>query len=90
MLIIIIVSRDRIVNRDSYPALHYPEMYLLHNGYKEFWEHFPELCEPRAYQTMVDTRFSAEEKAFRKKSKSWAAGGTVARTGASASRLFKH
>ena len=84
--------RDRVVNHDSYPALHYPEMYLLHNGYKEFWENHPDLCEPRAYQTMADVKFQAEEKAFRKKSKSWAAGGgggTVARTGTAASRLFK-
>jgi hypothetical protein len=30
----LIFNRDREVNQDTYPALHYPECYLLHEGYK--------------------------------------------------------
>ncbi len=88
-----LVLRDRTLNKNTYPALHHPEMYLLHNGYKEFFEHYPELCDPREYRPMKDPRYSQEEKLFRKKSKSWAAGGgTVARMGGgagSSSRLLK-
>jgi hypothetical protein len=36
-----------------YPALYYPEVYLLHLGYKEFFSHHPDLCTGR-YTTMVD------------------------------------
>ena len=38
-----------------YPALVYPECYLLHLGYKEFYKHYPELCTGR-YTEMVDPR----------------------------------
>jgi M-phase inducer phosphatase len=54
-----------------YPALHYPEIYLLHNGYKEFFENNSDLCEPHAYRQMLDSNFSNEYKHFRAKSKSW-------------------
>jgi len=83
-------SRDREVNKPTYPNLYHPETYLLHEGYKVFWENYPDLCTPRAYQPMKDPKYSAEEKSFRKKSKTWAsgAGGTVARTGA-APRMLK-
>jgi len=83
-------SRDREVNKPTYPSLYHPETYLLHEGYKVFWENYPDLCTPRAYQPMKDPKYSAEEKSFRKKSKTWAsgAGGTVARTGA-APRMLK-
>ena len=55
---------------------------MLHNGYKEFWENYPGLCEPQSYLMMTDSRFTAQEKTFRTKSKSGGAGGagTVART----------
>lgn len=32
-------SKDREMNSINYPALCYPEVYLLHNGYKNFYEH---------------------------------------------------
>ena len=90
--VIICPCRDRCQNSASYPALFYPEIYLLHNGYKEFWEHYPDLCQPRAYQPMADPKFSQEEKMFRKKSKTWhsgaGGGATVART-MGVSRLLK-
>jgi len=85
-------SMDRQLNKLTYPALHYPECYLLHDGYKVFYENYPELCHPRAYVQMADKNFSQEERKFHRKSKTWAAGGggaaTVSRTGAS-SRLLK-
>merc|ERR1712088_1275707 len=49
-------KRDRDLNNATYPALHYPECYLLSKGYKEFYENYPELCEPRAYVTINDPR----------------------------------
>uniref|UniRef100_A0A0K2UNI8 protein-tyrosine-phosphatase n=1 Tax=Lepeophtheirus salmonis TaxID=72036 RepID=A0A0K2UNI8_LEPSM len=72
-------QKDRCLNKDTYPALHYPECYLLHKGYKEFFRLYPELCEPNGYRSMADPNYQKDAKAFHKKSKSWA-GGTVART----------
>ena len=80
------------MNKATYPALHYPECYLLHEGYKVFFENYPELCEPRSYVTMADPNYTHEERRFHKRSKTWAAGGgggTVSRTGAASSRLLK-
>lgn len=31
-------KRDRAMN--EYPRLHYPELYILKGGYKEFFQHF--------------------------------------------------
>lgn len=61
-------SEDRASN--SYPNLSYPEMYLLHGGYKEFYNNHSDLCEPSAYRKMVEA--SKEEiQHFRMKSKTW-------------------
>jgi len=30
-------SSDRETNKDDYPRLHYPELYLMGGGYKEFY-----------------------------------------------------
>ncbi|GAB0091494.1 M-phase inducer phosphatase [Sergentomyia squamirostris] len=64
-------KHDRHCNEDNYPALHYPEIYLLHGGYKEFFETYPDLCEPRSYRQMLDPGYCDEYKQFRAKSKSW-------------------
>jgi len=82
-------KKDREINKATYPALHYPECYLLHEGYKAFYEAYPNLCDG-SYLPMKHPSFVSEERKFHKKSKSWAAGGggTVSRTGAS-SRLLK-
>ena len=66
-------TKDRNVNKDVYPGLHYPEVrhqnvydfikfifsqvYLLHKGYKEFWTNHPELCEG-GYTEMDNPQFS--------------------------------
>ncbi len=31
-------ERDRLLNQHQYPKLHYPEIYLLEGGYKNFYE----------------------------------------------------
>ena len=31
-------SQDRMMNKDCYPYLHYPELYLLDGGYKVYFE----------------------------------------------------
>lgn len=65
-------NHDRMSN--PYPALQYPEIYLLHGGYKEFFETNSDMCVPNAYRQMLDSNFSNEYKLFRAKSKSWAGG----------------
>lgn len=87
-LISILFCRDRELNKETYPALHYPECYLLSQGYKEFYENYPDLCDPRAYVRMADPSYASEERKFHKKSRSWAPGGTLSRT-SSSSRLLK-
>ncbi|XP_058450205.1 M-phase inducer phosphatase-like isoform X2 [Malaya genurostris] len=70
-------NHDRILNSDSYPALHYPEIYLLHGGYKDFFAVYPDLCDPIAYRQMLDPQFGDAYRHFRAKSKSWNAGDAV-------------
>uniref|UniRef100_A0A3B1KE37 protein-tyrosine-phosphatase n=1 Tax=Astyanax mexicanus TaxID=7994 RepID=A0A3B1KE37_ASTMX len=40
---------DRAVNTQNYPLLLYPELYLLQGGYKHFYTHYPDLCDPCNY-----------------------------------------
>ncbi|XP_058811843.1 M-phase inducer phosphatase-like isoform X2 [Topomyia yanbarensis] len=70
-------NHDRILNSDSYPALHYPEIYLLHGGYKDFFAIYPDLCDPIAYRQMLDPEFGDAYRHFRAKSKSWNSGDSV-------------
>ncbi|KAH8271343.1 hypothetical protein KR018_007339 [Drosophila ironensis] len=86
-------SLDRERNTNAYPALHYPEIYLLHNGYKEFFESHVEHCEPHAYRTMLDPAYNEAYRHFRAKSKSWngngdGLGGATGRLKKSRSRLM--
>jgi len=48
---------DRISN--TYPSLTLPDVYIMEGGYKAFYEAYPDLCSPRDYVSMWDTRFSA-------------------------------
>lgn len=38
-------EHDRSVNWSHYPYLHYPDVYILDDGYKGFYEKYPEHCE---------------------------------------------
>lgn len=64
---------DRATNKEHYPALHFPETYLLEGGYKAFFEKYPELCTPKCYVRMLDSNHAEDLKHFRGKSKSWQA-----------------
>ncbi|XP_010868848.1 M-phase inducer phosphatase 1-A [Esox lucius] len=43
-------SVDRSLN--EYPALYYPELYILKGGYRDFYHSHQEHCEPRSYCPM--------------------------------------
>ena len=45
---------DRAKNQEHYPALHYPEVYILEGGYCEFYKQRPATCNPSAYVPMDD------------------------------------
>ena len=55
-----LLCRDRQLNQQVYPALYYPEVYLLHLGYKEFFNSYPDLCTGR-YTTMVDPNYEVSQ-----------------------------
>ncbi|XP_028968971.1 cdc25-like protein phosphatase twine [Galendromus occidentalis] len=62
-------EKDRETN--VYPKLHYPEVYILKGGYKEFFDSFRELCVPQEYMKMVDERHTDECRLYRSQSKSF-------------------
>ncbi|XP_076229293.1 uncharacterized protein LOC116433465 isoform X2 [Nomia melanderi] len=64
-------SLDRRRNKEHYPALHYPEVYLLHGGYEQFYREHKGLCLPQGYRPMRHPDHEADLKQFRSKSKSW-------------------
>jgi len=66
-------SQDRLMNKDSYPKLFYPELYLLEGGYKSFYEQFKDLCEPKLYVPMLHKDYVNDLKHFRAKTKTWEA-----------------
>ncbi|VDQ17044.1 unnamed protein product [Trichobilharzia regenti] len=45
-------NHDRALNFSSYPALRYPQVYILRGGYAAFFRDYPELCEPPGYLQM--------------------------------------
>ncbi|XP_074865437.1 M-phase inducer phosphatase 3 [Carettochelys insculpta] len=63
-------EEDRAMN--EYPELHYPELYVLKGGYKEFFPEYTELCEPQDYCPMHHQDYKTELLKFRTKSKLWA------------------
>ncbi|XP_003705916.3 uncharacterized protein LOC100882817 isoform X2 [Megachile rotundata] len=62
---------DRQKNKEHYPALHYPEVYLLHGGYEKFYREQKILCTPQGYRPMRHPDHEADLRQFRNKSKSW-------------------
>ncbi|XP_003370119.1 m-phase inducer phosphatase 2, partial [Trichinella spiralis] len=62
---------DRKVNSKRYPHLHYPEIYLLDGGYKNFFPKFTNYCEPPNYVPMLHEAHAADLRKFRAKSRSW-------------------
>ncbi|XP_052791958.1 M-phase inducer phosphatase 1-like [Mya arenaria] len=64
-------AQDRMLNSDNYPRLNFPEVYLLHGGYKAFFNKYQDLCDPISYKPMLHENHSADLRHFRVKSKSW-------------------
>ncbi|KAJ1858531.1 m-phase inducer phosphatase [Coemansia sp. RSA 1822] len=52
--------RDREVNMHKYPYLHYPEIYVLKGGYRQFYSSFKAQCEPQNYVEMNDEQFAVD------------------------------
>lgn len=63
-------KQDR--NSNEYPKLHYPELYILKGGYKEFFPSYQMHCEPQSYCPMDHKDFKEHLKLFRSKSRTWA------------------
>ncbi|XP_012875766.1 PREDICTED: M-phase inducer phosphatase 3 [Dipodomys ordii] len=51
-------GEDRALNQ--YPALYYPELYILKGGYRDFFPEYMELCEPQSYCPMHHQDHQAE------------------------------
>ncbi|EFN69216.1 M-phase inducer phosphatase [Camponotus floridanus] len=62
---------DREFNEERYPALFYPEIYLLQGGYEKFYGEQKEFCLPQDYKPMRHPNHDTEFRFFRNKSKSW-------------------
>ena len=62
---------DRKANQERYPHLTYPELYLMENGYCEFFKQFPTFCSPQCYVRMDDERFKDRLKGNLQMSKSF-------------------
>ncbi|XP_060068550.1 M-phase inducer phosphatase-like [Ylistrum balloti] len=67
-------SQDREMNTCRYPFLNFPEVYLLHDGYKSFYQSHKEFCQPMSYKPMLHENHADDLRHFRSKSKSWCAG----------------
>ncbi|KAK2180423.1 hypothetical protein NP493_443g01003 [Ridgeia piscesae] len=65
-------NKDRDANKECYPSLHYPEVYLLSGGYKAFFESHQDMCDPPNYKPMLHEDHNNDLRHFRAKSKSWA------------------
>ncbi|XP_072883081.1 cell division cycle 25 homolog d isoform X1 [Hemitrygon akajei] len=58
---------DRNVNQ--YPRLCFPELYILKDGYKQFFQQFETLCEPRGYVQMHSKDYKEELLSARRKAR---------------------
>ncbi|XP_043920012.1 M-phase inducer phosphatase 2 isoform X2 [Protopterus annectens] len=64
--------REQDRKNNEYPNLHYPELYILLGGYKDFFQRFKMHCEPQGYRPMHHEDFKEDLKKFRLKSRTWA------------------
>ncbi|XP_023239722.1 M-phase inducer phosphatase-like, partial [Centruroides sculpturatus] len=64
-------KKDREINNEVYPHLHYPEMYIIKGGYKAFFENFKELCEPPTYKPMLHKDHEREFRRFRQQKRTF-------------------
>ncbi|XP_074069057.1 M-phase inducer phosphatase 3 isoform X2 [Macrotis lagotis] len=62
-------EEDRALNK--YPALYYPELYILKGGYRDFFLEYVELCEPQSYCPMYHQDHKTELLKCRSQSKAW-------------------
>uniref|UniRef100_A0A8C2NZG1 M-phase inducer phosphatase n=1 Tax=Capra hircus TaxID=9925 RepID=A0A8C2NZG1_CAPHI len=62
-------EEDRALNQ--YPALYYPELYILKGGYRDFFPEYMELCEPQSYCPMHHQDHKAELLRCRNQIKAW-------------------
>ncbi|NXG45177.1 MPIP2 phosphatase, partial [Psilopogon haemacephalus] len=60
-------EKDRACN--EYPNLHYPELYVLKGGYREFFPQYQSHCEPQDYRPMHHEDFKEDLRKFRHKSR---------------------
>ncbi|NP_001089673.1 cell division cycle 25A S homeolog [Xenopus laevis] len=64
--------REKDRDRNEYPQLHYPELYILHGGYKEFFQKCKTYCSPQSYRPMNHEDYKEDLRKFRMKSRTWA------------------
>ncbi|KAJ3613595.1 hypothetical protein NHX12_019841 [Muraenolepis orangiensis] len=64
--------RERDRSQNEYPALHFPELYVLKGGYKDFFPEHQAQCEPQAYRPMHHEDFKDDLRRFRLRSRTWA------------------
>ncbi|BBN07205.1 protein MpCDC25_1 [Marchantia polymorpha subsp. ruderalis] len=65
---------DRKRHIELYPDIGFPHMYILHGGYKAFFEAHPDFCEPKEYVRMADPLYTEDLRASNKVLKrSWTA-----------------
>ncbi|KAF9188424.1 cell division cycle- protein [Haplosporangium sp. Z 767] len=53
-------QQDRAANQAHYPALFYPEVYVMKGGYSDFFKENKSYCWPEAYIEMQDEKHSQE------------------------------
>lgn len=63
-------TREMDRSRNHYPRLHYPEIYIMDGGYKEFYQVAKDLCLPCSYVPMLHPEKSDDLKYFRVRAKS--------------------
>ncbi|KAG0216042.1 cell division cycle- protein [Mortierella sp. GBA43] len=53
-------NQDRVANTEHYPAVFYPEVYVMEGGYSGFFKENRSYCSPEAYVKMQDEKHSKE------------------------------